>query len=45
LSHLGIFDQMTARDISVRAKIHETKISWAVQKTGGSAIFKTQAQP
>jgi DNA-binding MarR family transcriptional regulator len=30
--HLGIFGQMTARDISMRAKIHKTKISRAVQK-------------
>ena len=30
--HLGIFGQMTARDISVGAKIHETKISRVVQK-------------
>jgi len=32
LFHLGIFGQMTARDISVGAKIHETKISRVVQK-------------
>ena len=32
LFHLGIFGQMTARDISVGAKIHETKISRVAQK-------------
>lgn len=32
LFHLRIFGQMTARDISVWAKIHKTKINRAVQK-------------
>ena len=32
LFHLGIFGQMTARDISVCARIHKTKTSRAVQK-------------
>jgi len=32
LFHLGIFGQMTARDIGERAKIHKTKISRAVAK-------------
>ncbi len=32
LFHLGIYERMTARDISQRAKIHKTKISRAVAK-------------
>ena len=32
LFHLGIFGQMTARDIGLRARLHKTKISRAVQK-------------
>ena len=32
LFHLGIFGQMTARDIGVRAGLHKTKISRAVHK-------------
>lgn len=32
LFHLGVFGQMTAKDISARAKIHKTKISRAVAK-------------
>lgn len=32
LFHLGAFGQMTATDIVVRAKIHKTKISRAVNK-------------
>ena len=32
LFHLGIFGQMTAREIGDRAKIHKTKISRAVAK-------------
>lgn len=30
--HLAIYGEMTARDISLRARIHKTKISRAVQK-------------
>lgn len=32
LFHLGLYGQMTARDIGLRAKMHKTKISRAVQK-------------
>ena len=32
LFHLGMYNRMTARDISQRAKIHKTKISRAVAK-------------
>lgn len=32
LFHLGMYDRMTAREISTRAKIHKTKISRAVAK-------------
>ena len=32
LFHLGIYGQMTAKEIGDRAKIHKTKISRAVQK-------------
>ncbi len=32
LFHLGIYGQMTARDIGVRAAMHKTKISRAVAK-------------
>lgn len=32
LFHLGIYGRMTARDIGLRAKIHKTKVSRAVQK-------------
>lgn len=32
LFHLGIFRQMTARDIGIRARMHKTKISRAVHK-------------
>lgn len=32
LFHLGIYGRMTARDIGLRAKMHKTKISRAVQK-------------
>ncbi|KUP91847.1 MarR family winged helix-turn-helix transcriptional regulator [Tritonibacter horizontis] len=32
LFHLGMYGRMTARDISLRAKIHKTKISRAVAK-------------
>ena len=32
LFHLGIFGQMTARDIGIRASLHKTKISRAVHK-------------
>jgi len=32
LFHLGMYGQMTAKDISERARIHKTKISRAVQK-------------
>jgi DNA-binding MarR family transcriptional regulator len=42
LFHLGIFGQMTARDISVRAKIHKTKISRAVQKLADRRFVKRE---
>lgn len=32
LFHLGVFGEMTAKDVSERAKIHKTKISRAVSK-------------
>ncbi|WP_299147505.1 MarR family winged helix-turn-helix transcriptional regulator [uncultured Tateyamaria sp.] len=32
LFHLGIYGRMTARDIGVRAQMHKTKISRAVQR-------------
>ena len=32
LFHLGMYGQMTAKDIGERAKIHKTKVSRAVQK-------------
>ncbi|MEM8578445.1 MAG: MarR family transcriptional regulator [Pseudomonadota bacterium] len=32
LFHLGIFERMTASDISARARIHKTKISRAVSR-------------
>ncbi len=32
LFHLGMYGEMTARDIGTRANIHKTKISRAVQK-------------
>ena len=32
LFHLGLYGQMAARDIGLRAKMHKTKISRAVQK-------------
>lgn len=32
LFHLGLFGQMTARDISLRAGIHKTKVSRAVAR-------------
>lgn len=32
LFHLGMYGQMTAKDIGKRAKIHKTKVSRAVQK-------------
>ena len=32
LFHLGMYGQMTAKDIGGRAKIHKTKVSRAVQK-------------
>ena len=32
LFHLGIYERMTARDIGLKAKIHKTKISRAVQR-------------
>ncbi len=32
LFHLGLFGEMTARDICERAKMHKTKVSRAVQK-------------
>ena len=32
LFHLGIYGQLTARDIGLKARIHKTKISRAVQK-------------
>ncbi|OIQ28680.1 MAG: MarR family transcriptional regulator [Alphaproteobacteria bacterium MedPE-SWcel] len=35
LFHLGIYERLTARDISLRAKIHKTKISRAVAKLAG----------
>jgi len=34
LFHLGRYGQMTAKEISVRSRIHKTKISRAVQKLG-----------
>lgn len=34
LFHLGMYGQMTARDIGLRAGIHKTKISRAVQRLG-----------
>ena len=40
LFHLGIFGQMTARDIGIRAKIHKTKISRAVQKLSDKRYLK-----
>lgn len=32
LFHLGIYGQMTAKDIGLRARIHKTKVSRAVRK-------------
>tara|TARA_B100001057_G_scaffold20796_2_gene19225 strand:+ start:206 stop:643 length:438 start_codon:yes stop_codon:yes gene_type:complete len=32
LFHLGIYDRMTAKDITDRARIHKTKVSRAVHK-------------
>ena len=32
LFHLGIYDRMTAKDITYRARIHKTKVSRAVHK-------------
>lgn len=32
LFHLGIYGQMTAKDIGARARIHKTKVSRAVRK-------------
>ena len=42
LFHLGIFGQMTARDIGMRGKIHKTKISRAVQKLAEKRFIKRQ---
>ena len=42
LFHLGIFGQMTARDIGVRWKIHKTKISRAVHKLAEKRFIKRQ---
>ena len=42
LFHLGIFGQMTARDISMWAKIHKTKISRAVQKLADRRFVKRE---
>ena len=42
LFHLGIFGQMTARDIGLRGKIHKTKISRAVQKLAEKRFIKRQ---
>ena len=32
LFHLGIYDRMTAKDITARARIHKTRVSRAVHK-------------
>ncbi len=43
LFHLGMYGQMTAKEISERARIHKTKVSRAVQKlTGRRFLTRTR---
>lgn len=39
LFHLGMYGQMTAKEISERARIHKTKVSRAVQKLTGRRLL------
>ena len=42
LFHLGLYGQMTAREIGLRARIHKTKISRAVQRLHDKRYLKRE---
>ncbi|MFK7751522.1 MAG: MarR family winged helix-turn-helix transcriptional regulator [Sedimentitalea sp.] len=45
LFHLGIFGELTAKDISERARMHKTKVSRAVQKLTDRRFVTRQRSP